>query len=71
MEHLAFLCKSEFEKGAENIKTNSSIAQFKQLLKISDIQYEWILLNTLSSLKMWKKLVTIFLKQVNDNIIAW
>lgn len=57
-EALAMLSRNNFEKN----KDDSRILEFRSDMKIGDFQFEWIYLNILSTLSMWKKLTDVFIK---------
>ncbi|XP_018320643.1 vacuolar protein sorting-associated protein 16B isoform X1 [Agrilus planipennis] len=58
-EELTNLCNSTWKsKGADENK----IIEFKKLMKISDLQYEWVLLNTLAAAEQWDKILSMFIK---------
>lgn len=60
VEALALLCRSTWEKNREE----SRILEFRSDLKIGDFQLEWIYLNTMAVLLMWKRLTEHFIKPV-------
>ncbi|KAF5294742.1 hypothetical protein FQA39_LY00226 [Lamprigera yunnana] len=61
-EQLAALCKSHWENGADSGIIDKRISEFKLFVKMSEFQYEWIIMNALSTFKMWKTLTNLFIK---------
>ncbi|KAF5286970.1 hypothetical protein FQR65_LT12384 [Abscondita terminalis] len=61
-EQLASLCRTQWENGSDSSSFDKQINEFKGFVKMSNFQYEWILINALSAFKMWKKLTNLFIK---------
>ncbi|KAK4872111.1 hypothetical protein RN001_016235 [Aquatica leii] len=61
-EQLASLCRVHWENCSDSSNFDKQITEFKVFVKMSDFQYEWIVINALSALKLWKKLTTLFIK---------
>lgn len=59
LEQLAVLCKTNWEKNLNDDKIN----QFKNQFQISDGQFQWVAMNILCHLGLWKKLISMFVKQ--------
>ncbi|KAL3290044.1 hypothetical protein HHI36_023415 [Cryptolaemus montrouzieri] len=59
IEQLAVICKKQWEQGTNDDRVN----EFKSLFKISDAQFEWTIVNCLSFMGLWKKLIGMFIKQ--------
>lgn len=60
VEQLAVLYQRQYEKR----KDTGEVTNFRQLIKISDFQLEWVQLNVLGSLQLWKMLSSLFISEV-------
>lgn len=60
IEQLAFVCKKQWEQNTND----GQVLDFKNLFKIDDSQFEWIVMNCLCHLGLWKKLIGMFVKPV-------
>ncbi|KAK9889322.1 hypothetical protein WA026_004600 [Henosepilachna vigintioctopunctata] len=58
IDQLALICKNQWEQNSKDDLVN----EFKTLFKIDDIQFEWTVINCLSSMGSWKKLIGMFVK---------
>lgn len=62
IEQLAVICYSEWQK---DCNSNDRIMEFKKLLKIDEMAFEWTAMNVLCYMKLWPQLLTLFLKPVS------
>lgn len=62
-EELTILTKKKWESN----KDDYQLAEFRTAMKVDDFLFEWVQLEVLARLGMWKKLLESFIKPVSEN----
>lgn len=66
IEQLAVLCRNEWQK---NKNSNDVILEFKNLLKIDEMAFEWTAMNVMASMQLWPQITALFVKPVRSLIL--